>query len=418
MFLNNLNNFYYSDQVGLFLKKKESAQLKQQDNAMSGGKYAVNTGQAKDGGVALPDFSGLVRHRPKILAQQVRSFVQESTLRGHKKAVYACKFEPLYGDLLATCSHDMSAIVWDIRNGQQVRTLKEHAGWVMDIAWTNDGNFLLTASADKTIMIWSTRKTFVWSAFAVLHTFSGHTDVVMGITVSPDNTRMLSCSKDKTIKVWDLKRATQNLLWKEGNAAQVYTIKGAPENYDGHSDYIFKIVFSPDGQQFLTCSEDLTIKRWNAATGDMLMNYTGHREPVLSVAWRYDLTFFASASHDKTVKMWDVENGRCASTLKGHKDIVYDVKFSGECNKGRLLVSCGHDGRVIVWDAKKRLELVHYVGMHRGWVLSIDWSKDNYRLATGAGDHKVIVWVAHARSCGECCHECCFDCKRSCSLCC
>ena len=132
MFLNNLNNFYYSDQVGLFLKKKESAQLKQQDNAMSGGKYAVNTGQAKDGGVALPDFSGLVRHRPKILAQQVRSFVQESTLRGHKKAVYACKFEPLYGDLLATCSHDMSAIVWDIRNGQQVRTLKEHAG-VYDI---------------------------------------------------------------------------------------------------------------------------------------------------------------------------------------------------------------------------------------------------------------------------------------------
>ena len=79
------------------------------------------------------------------------------------------------------------------------------------------------------------------------------------------------------------------------------------------------------------------------------MNYTGHREPVLSVAWRYDMTFFASASHDKTVKMWDVENGRCASTLKGHKDIVYDVKFSGECNKGRLLVSCGHDGRV--WPA-------------------------------------------------------------------
>ncbi len=385
---------------------------------MSGGgnSYVVNTGQAKDSGGI--DFSSLERYKPRIQQQNVRSFEEESVLRGHKKAVYACKFEPLYGDLLASCSHDMSAIVWDIRTGKQVRTLKEHAGWIMDIAWTNDGNFLLTASADKTIMMWSVRKTFIWAEFVVLHTFTGHTDVVMSISVSPDNTQMLSCSKDRTIKVWDLKRAAKNLLWKEGNGAQIYAIKGAPENYDGHSDYIFKIVYSPDGKQFLTCSEDLAIKRWNAATGDMLLNYTGHREPVLAVTWRHDMVFFASASHDKTVKVWDCENGRCAITLKGHKDIVYDVKFSGEWNKGRFLVSCGHDGRVIVWDTKKRLELVHYVGMHRGWVLSIAWSKDNYRLATGGGDHKIIVWVAHSRSCGECCHELCFDCKQSCSICC
>ena len=123
-----------------------------------------------------------------------------------------------------------------------------------DIAWTNDGN-LLTASADKTIMMWSVRKTFIWAEFVVLHTFTGHTDVVMSISVSPDNTQMLSCSKDKT-PVWDLKRAAKNLHGRRGTERK-FIIKGAPEEYDGHSDYIFKIVYSPDGKRFLTCSEDL-----------------------------------------------------------------------------------------------------------------------------------------------------------------
>ena len=78
----------------------------------------------------------------------------------------------------------------------------------------------------------------------------------------------------------------------------------------------------------MTCSEDMTIKRWLLDSGELVMTYTGHKEPVLAVHYRYDGVFLASASHDKTVKLWDVENGRCAMTLKGHKDAVYDVKFT------------------------------------------------------------------------------------------
>ena len=65
-----------------------------------GGKYTVNTGKAKNGDVL--DFSSLERRRPRIQQEHVKSFEEESILRGYRKAVYACKFEPLYGDLLAS----------------------------------------------------------------------------------------------------------------------------------------------------------------------------------------------------------------------------------------------------------------------------------------------------------------------------
>ena len=375
--------------------------------------YTVSaTGNAKEA-----EEEDLLLHLPtSVEPSEVRSYELEQVLRGHTKAVYQCDFEPTLGHWLATCSHDMSAVIWDIRNGKIVRTLKEHAGWVMFVRWTIDGNFLVTASADKTIKVWGVHKTYIWQDFECLHTMTGHDGIITGLAVSPDTSVLLSCGKDKLIKVWDLKRATQTLLRKEGDASLMYTLKGAPENYDGHAHDIQRIEFSPTGKEFISASADASIKRWNTETGELMLTYTGHTESVMAVCFRFDYVFFASASHDKTIKIWDTENGRCAVTLKGHTDIVYDVKFSGAVNQGRYLISCGHDSKIFEWDAKKSFDLVHYVGTHVGWILSIGLSPDNFRLASTGGDHRVNVWLAKTRSCGECCHECCFDCNQACGF--
>ena len=238
-----------------------------------------------------------------------------------------------------------------------------------------DGNFLITASADKTIKMFSAHQNFVWSSYECIHTFVGHSGIVMGIAITPDSSKMVSCGKDKTIRLWDLKDAVKNLLRKESDRAQIYCIKGNPEYYDGHAHTVMKACFNPNGTDFMTCSEDMTIKRWLLDSGELVMTYTGHKEPVLAVHYRYDGVFLASASHDKTVKLWDVENGRCAMTLKGHKDAVYDVKFTSPTNKGRFLISCGHDSRIIVWDSKKNFDVAHILGTHLGWILFYNFAR-------------------------------------------
>ena len=44
--------------------------------------------------------------------------------------------------------------------------------------------------------------------------------------------------------------------------------------------------------------------------------------------------------------------------LLGHENIVYCAEFSPEKN-GRRIVSCGHDGQLIIWDAVVGKQHIH-----------------------------------------------------------
>ncbi len=45
--------------------------------------------------------------------------------------------------------------LWDIETGEIIRTLEGHSEGISDIAWSQDGEYIASASDDKTIWIWS-----------------------------------------------------------------------------------------------------------------------------------------------------------------------------------------------------------------------------------------------------------------------
>lgn len=45
--------------------------------------------------------------------------------------------------------------IWDVENGELIQTLEGHTEGISDVAWSHDGEFLASASDDKTIWIWS-----------------------------------------------------------------------------------------------------------------------------------------------------------------------------------------------------------------------------------------------------------------------
>ena len=56
----------------------------------------------------------------------------------------------------------------------------------------------------------------------------------------------------------------------------------------GHTDWINKVIYSPDGTRLATASRDHTVKVWDAAKGKDLLTLKGHGGNVKSVAYSPD----------------------------------------------------------------------------------------------------------------------------------
>lgn len=55
--------------------------------------------------------------------------------------------------------------LWDVDNGELIQTLEGHTEGISDVAWSHDGDFLASASDDKTIWIWSIEEVRVAALF-------------------------------------------------------------------------------------------------------------------------------------------------------------------------------------------------------------------------------------------------------------
>jgi eukaryotic-like serine/threonine-protein kinase len=75
-----------------------------------------------------------------------------------------------------------------------------HLNRVNVVAWSPDGRYIASASADKTVAVWNA------VSGENICTYRGHSDVVSSIAWSPDGTRIASASDDQTVQVWQARQ--------------------------------------------------------------------------------------------------------------------------------------------------------------------------------------------------------------------
>ncbi|PGG98441.1 hypothetical protein AJ79_08882 [Helicocarpus griseus UAMH5409] len=66
------------------------------------------------------------------------------------------------------------------------------------------------------------------------------------------------------------------------------------------------VMFSSDGKQIASASEDKTIRLWDASTGNHQKTLADHSDWVTAVVFSPDGKQITSASCDQTVRLWDV----------------------------------------------------------------------------------------------------------------
>lgn len=205
-----------------------------------------------------------------------------------------------------------------------------------------------------------------------LCTYDGHSDGVTMLAWSPDGQRVTSASNDHTVDVWDATTGKHLLT------------------YDGHTDEVLSVAWSPDGRYIASGGRDRSVQIWDAATGAHHFSYKQHAGDVYSVAWSPNGKRIASGSFDETAQVWDATTGDVLTTYSGHSECVNSVAWSPN---GKRIVSVADDCTAQVWDVARGQELLTYEGHSQDlWMAA--WSPDGKHIASCAEDGGVQVWDA------------------------
>ncbi|KAK6503512.1 Transcription initiation factor TFIID subunit 5 [Arthrobotrys musiformis] len=239
-------------------------------------------------------------------------------------------------DLCATSHAESFVQIWSLKgqklysmnpsNNHNVTTTRRyagHAGPVYGISFSRDAKLLLSASADKTIRLWSLQ------THTPLVVYKGHADPVWDVSFGPFDHYFASSSWDRTARIW----ATEHI---------------APLRLlVGHLDSVTTIAWHPNSAYVVTGSADKTLRMWDMQQGGTVRLFNGHTAPVRCQQVSPNGKYLASGADDGTINIWDIGMGKRIKTMRGHaKHPIWSLSWAAE---GQVLVSGGADNTIRVW---------------------------------------------------------------------
>jgi WD40 repeat protein/serine/threonine protein kinase len=199
---------------------------------------------------------------------------------------------------------------------------------------------------------------------------------VNGVAFSPDGERLASAGGDGAVKVWNS---------RTGDA--VRTIPHA------HAGLVVAVAFHPDGKHLASIGGDRQIKVWDLTTGQEVFRQPcdaiRETDAAYAVAFRPPDGRHLAGGGDGVVSVWDWENGQLLHTFPGHDHHSISVAFSGDGQ--RMATGSGQEGPRI-WDATTGAGPLHTFPGYRNPIGALAFSPDDRRLAVACFDRTVKVW--------------------------
>jgi eukaryotic-like serine/threonine-protein kinase len=171
---------------------------------------------------------------------------------------------------------------WDAHTGLALGPPMEHPGEVVSVAFSPDGQTILTGCADGAARTWDA------ATGRRLDQIPAHPEQVVSVAFSPDGQTILTGCGDGKARLWDAHTGRPLGPLME------------------HPAGVYAVAFSPDGRSFLTgCTATRTAQVWDAATGRPLGPPLIHSGPVQGVAYSPDGRWIFVGCFGTGSQLWD-----------------------------------------------------------------------------------------------------------------
>ncbi|KAH9976252.1 WD repeat protein [Lactifluus volemus] len=175
-------------------------------------------------------------------------------------------------------------LVWEWQSESYILKQQGHFFDVNALAYSPDGQFIVTGGDDGKVKLWNTR-----SGFCII-TFSQHTASVSSVQFASQGQVLFSASLDGTVRAFDLVRYRNFRTFTSPSPVQFSCL-----------------AVDPSGEVIAAGSTDsFEVFLWSIQTGKLLDVLAGHEGPVSSLAFSLATNVLASGSWDKSVRVWDV----------------------------------------------------------------------------------------------------------------
>ncbi|XP_055320942.1 bromodomain and WD repeat-containing protein 3 isoform X2 [Sitodiplosis mosellana] len=358
--------------------------------------------------------------------------LQRRTL-GHLSAVYCVLFDRS-GKYIITGADDLLVKLWSAIDGRLLCTFRGASAEITDIAVNLENTLLAAGSLDHIVRVWDLQTA---SPVAVL---CGHTGRITSVNFCPSPREhlkyLVTTSTDGSVAFYQYAtsrdgktnfapKPTQyhekmrpgqaqmmNAAFSPGghflaagsadhNVRVYHMAEDGPKRIletEAHSDTVDSIQWAHNSLRYVSGSKDGTAlvwhferQQWKSMRLEMTERLPTCPTPtekdkkssVTMVGWDLTDEFVFTAVNDFTIKVWNAATGKLHRVMRGHTDELYVLESHPK--DAHILMSAGHDGKMIIWDVKEGVSLVSFTnlidGQGHGGLYDAKWSPDGTMIA-------------------------------------
>jgi WD40 repeat protein len=307
-----------------------------------------------------------------LQAQQPELTVQ----LGHSQLIYDVAYSP-NGAYIASASADRTVKIWEAGKGRELRTIYIAIGYATSVAFSPDNKFLLIGGGDYDNGV---LQMYNIETGALVSNFLGHNEYTWTAGFSSDGKNVYSASFDGTIKLWEA--ATGKMLFSTKDLNSIcrdlsIDPKGEWVATTSDKDSIGAIIWSAKDLSF--------VKRINTPIGI---------EPR-SIAFSANGNYIIVGDYAQNIVVFERNGNEPLYTIEAHNDNIQAVTSDPT---EETFFSCAMDKLIHQWDLKTGAFIQTFEG-HKDRVYSIHYHPSEEKLLSGGSfDKSVLEWdVATAK---------------------